>query len=113
MRMCRACNNVGDRDEVNLEAEGLGLLPRVLGVAEVTIGGGLQVLRPLETELTYNDTWPQVPVFLDDLDEFLIGLGSGLVCIDVDRERFGDTNGIRKLDEGTAGQSASNERLGY
>jgi hypothetical protein len=113
MRMCHACNIVGDRNEMNLEAEGLGLLPRVLGVAEMTIRGGLQVLRPLEAKLTYNDTWPQVPVVFDDLDELLVGLGSGLVCIDVDRERFGDTNGIRKLDEGTAGQSTSNERLGY
>ena len=84
MRMCHACNNVSDRDEANLEAESLGLLPRVLGVAKVTVRGSLQVLRPLESELTYNDTWPQVPVFLDDLDELLVGFGSGLVRIDVD-----------------------------
>jgi hypothetical protein len=113
MRMCHACNNVVDRNEVNLEAEGLGLLPRVLGVAEVTIRGGLQVLRPLEGELTYDHTWPQVPVVLDDLDEFLVALGPCLVCIDVNRQRFSDTNSIRKLDKGTAGQSTSNERLGY
>lgn len=93
------------------EAESLGLFPGVVGVAEVPVGGGLQVLRPLEGELTHNNTRSQVPVVLDDLDELFVSLGSGFVRIDVDRERLSNTDGIRELDKGTAGQSTSNERL--
>lgn len=57
---------------------------------EVTVRGGLEVLRLLEVELLDDDTWTQVPVLPDDLDDLLIGLLAGTVGVDVNGQRLGN-----------------------
>jgi len=69
---------------MELELELLGLLPVVGGVSEVTIRGGLEVDGLLEVEFLDNDTRAEIPVVVDDLDEFLIGLLAGAVGVDID-----------------------------
>lgn len=96
-----------------LELERLGLLPGVVGVTEVTVRGGLQVLRLLEVELLDNDTGPQVPVVSDDLDEVEVGdLLAGTVGVDVDGKGLGDSDGVRELDEGSSGETGGDQGLG-
>ena len=77
----------------------------------MTVRSGLEVLRPLEIELTDNNTWTEVPVLLDDLDELSVGLLASSIAINVDRERLGYTNGVRKLHEYTTGEATGNQRL--
>jgi hypothetical protein len=60
-----------------------------------------------------NDTRPEIPVLTDDSNEFLIHLFTGTVCVDVDRQRLCDANGIRKLDEYSTSKPGSDQRLGY
>jgi len=67
-----------------VENEFLGLLPGVVRVTEVTVRSGLEVLRPLEVELIDNDTWTEVPVLPDNLDELGVGLRASSVGINVD-----------------------------
>jgi hypothetical protein len=94
-------------------------------LTEVAIGGSIQVLWLLETELTdynivriidqeshktpTNDTRPQVPVVFDDLDELFIALLASLIGIDVDREGLGDTNCIRELNKAATSKLSSNQ----
>jgi hypothetical protein len=60
-----------------------------------------------------NDTRPEIPVLTDDRNEFLIRLFTRTVCVDVDRQRLCDANGIRKLDEYSTSKPGSDQRLGY
>ena len=53
-------------------------------LTEVTVRSGLEVLRPLEIELTDNDSWAEVPVLLDDRDELIVGLFASSIGINVD-----------------------------
>ena len=96
----------------DLELELLGLLPRVLGVTKVAVRGGLEVLWLLEAEGLDDDTWAEVPVLTDDIDELEVGLLAGTVGVDVDGEGLSDTDGVRELDQGALGEAGSNERLG-
>lgn len=50
----------------------------------MAIRSGLEVLRPLEVELIDDDTWTEVPVLLDDLNELGVGLLASSVGINVD-----------------------------
>ena len=59
-----------------------------------------------------NDTRTEVEVLADDLNELLIRELASAVGIDVDREGLSDTDGVRKLDERTARETSSDERLG-
>ena len=98
------------RKEVGrLELERLGLLPGVVGVAEVAVGGSLEVLGLLETKLADDDTGAEIPVLEDDLDELVVVLLSGAVGVDVDGERLSNTNGVGELDEGATGEASSDE----
>jgi len=95
-----------------LEVELLGLLPGVVGVAKVAVRGGLEVLGPLEVELTDDDTGAEIPVLEDDLDELGVVLLASAVGVDVDGEGLGNTDGVGKLDESAASEPSSNEGLG-
>ena len=59
-----------------------------------------------------NDTRTEIPVAADDLDELLVGLLASAVGVDEDGQRLSDTDGVRELNEGTAGKASRNERLG-
>ncbi len=96
----------------SLELELLGLLPGVLGVAEVTVRSGLEVLGLLEAEGLDDETRAKVEVLADDLDELLIRDLAGAVGVDVHRQRFCDTNGVRELHKSTARKAACDEGLG-
>lgn len=96
-----------------LELELLGLLPGVVGVAEVAVRGGLEVLGLLQAKLLDDDTGAEIPVVADDLDELSVSLLAGAVGVDVDGEGLGNTDGVRELDEDAAGEASSDERLGW
>jgi hypothetical protein len=96
----------------HLELEGLGLFPGVRGVTEVTVRGGLQVLRPLEVELSYNNSGSQVPVVSDDFDQVGVRLGTGAVSVDKDGQGLGDTDGVGQLNETSSCETGVDERLG-
>ena len=68
-----------------LQNQFLRLLPRVIGIPEVTVRRSLAVDRLLQVELLHNDTWPEVPVLADNLDKFQVRLLSCAVGIDKDR----------------------------
>ena len=90
----------------------LRLFPRVRRVAEVTIGRSLAVNRFLKVELLHDDTGPKIPILPDNLDELRICFLACSICIDKDRQRLGDTDGVRQLDEHTASEASGNQRLG-
>ena len=94
------------------ELQLLGLLPRVLRVTEVTVRRSLKVLRLLETERLDNETRAEVEVLANDLDQLLVGLLAGTVCIDEDGEGLSNTDGVGELDESTAGETTSDQGLG-
>jgi hypothetical protein len=91
----------------------LGLLPgEALVGTEVTVLGSLEVDGAVEAQLTNDDTGTEVEVLVDDLNELVRGLVGGTVGVDVNRERLGDTNGVRELDKSTTGKTSSNQGLG-
>ena len=94
-----------------LKLELLGLLPRVVGVSEVTVRGGDLVLGLLKVELHDDRSRSEVEVLGDDLDELLVRLLGGSVRVNEDGERLGDTDGVRELDEASSGEAGVDERL--
>jgi len=72
-----------------------------------------EILRCLmkEGRLT-NNSWSEIPVLSDDLDELGIGLGSGSVRVDVDGEGLCDTDSVRQLNEDSSSELGGNEGLG-
>lgn len=97
---------------MHLELELLGLLPGEGLVGEVTVLGGAVVDGVGKVELLNDDTGPHVEVVADDLDELIRGLVRGAVGLNEEGEGLGDTNGVRELDEGTAGEAGLEEGLG-
>jgi hypothetical protein len=91
----------------------LGLFPGVRWVAEVTIGRSLAVNRLLKVELLHDDTGPKIPILPDNLDELRICFLACAICVHKDRQRLGDTNGVRELDEHTASEASGNQGLGW
>ena len=81
----------------------LGLLPCVVGVAEVAVRCGATVDRLLQVELLHDDARPEIPVLADDLDELEVRPLACAVCVDEDRQGLGDTDGVGELDERAAG----------
>ena len=65
-----------------------------------------------DTGTRTDDTGPEVEVLADNFDELLIRNLASAVRVDVDRERLGDTDGVRELDKGTTGKTSSDQRLG-
>lgn len=102
----------GGRRLRSLELEGLWLLPGEALVSEVTVLGGLEVDGFGKVEVLDDDTRAEIEVVSDDLNELVGGLGGGAVGLNEDGERFGDTDGIRELDEGTAGEFGVHDGLG-
>jgi hypothetical protein len=78
----------------------------------VTTGSGGEVLGLLEVESLDNDSWAEVPVGADDLDEVRVRLLAGTVGLDEDGERLGNTDGVRELDEDAAGEAGGDKGLG-
>lgn len=97
----------------HLELEGLGLLPgEALVGTEVTVLGSLEVDGLGQVQLLDNDTGAHVEVVADDLDQLIRGLVGGAVGLDEQRQGLSDTNGVRELNEGTAGEASSDQGLG-
>lgn len=95
---------------LGLELEGLGLLPgEALVGAKVAVLGRLEVDGLGKVELLDNDTGAEVEVGADDLDELIRVLLRGAVGVDVDRQGLRNTDGVRELDEATAGEAGGDE----
>lgn len=78
----------------------------------MTVLGGLEVDGLGQVKLLDDDTGPQVKVVTDDLDKLIGALGGGAVGVDVDGQRLGNTNGVGQLNESTASEAGSDQRLG-
>lgn len=74
--------------------------------------GGLEVDGLGEIQLLDDDTGPHVEVGANDLDKLVRSLLRSAVGLDEDRQGLRDTDGVRELDEGSAGEAGGNERLG-
>ena len=77
----------------------------------MTVLGSLEIDGLRKIELLDDDTRAKIKVVKNDLNELV---GVALRCairVNVDRQRLSDTNGVRELDKGTAGQASSDERL--
>ena len=79
----------------------------------MTIGRSLAVNRLLKVELLHDDTGPEIPILPNNLDELQICSLACAICVDKDRQRLGDTNGVRQLDECTASEATRNQGLGW
>merc|ERR1711939_908395 len=101
----------------------LGVLPleeldAVLGVrstAEVAVGSGLLVLWLTEGQGHGNGTWTAVELDLQDVGD-VIGsqlAALGAVGLDEERQRLGNTDGVRELDEAALGEAALHNGLGH
>jgi hypothetical protein len=77
----------------------------------VTVLGSLVVNGVGEVELLDNDTGAEVEVLADNLDELFRRLIRGTVVLNEEGERLGNTNGVRELDEGAAGETSVDQRL--
>lgn len=103
---------LGSPPTKHLELQLLRLFPRVFLVGEVTVRGGLEVDGTGQVQFLDDDTGSQVKVVLDDFDQFFRRTVRGAVGVDVDRQRFGDTNGVRELHQGSSGEASVDQRLG-
>jgi hypothetical protein len=82
-----------------------------------------------QVKLLDDDAGPQVKVLVDDCNQLFIGPRGSAISIDLfqheqglhmgqsrvayeDREWVGNTDGVRKLDQGTSGKASSNQGLG-
>lgn len=97
---------------IQLESELLGLLPGELGAAEVTVRRSGLVDGLEKVQVADDRSGAEVEVVLDDLDNLAIRLLAGVVCVDEDRQRLGNTDGIRELDQAAVSEAGSDERLG-
>ena len=78
----------------------------------MSIGGSLEVAWLLELEVADEAARAQVKVVLDNLNELLLGLAlGGVVRLNVDRKRLGNSNGIRNLDEAAVAESGLDKGL--
>ena len=77
-----------------LELELLRLLPREIGVAEVTILRGLVVDWLRQVKLLDNHTGPHIEVVPDDLNKFFGALIGGTVGFNEQRKRLSHTDSV-------------------
>ena len=80
----------------------------------MSVGGGLAHDGAAQVEVADDAPRSKVKVLGDDIGEIGIGhtLLDGAVRVDVDRQRVGDANGVRELDEGPAAQLVGHEGFG-
>lgn len=78
----------------------------------MTVLGSLAVDGLGKIKLLNDDTGLHVEVVTDNLDQLLGGLLRCAVGVDVDRQRLGNTDSVRQLDESAAGQTSGDQRLG-
>lgn len=91
---------------------GFKYVPGELITTKVTVAGGLGVDGLEEIQLLDDDTGTEVEVPLDDGEDLLVRLGTGTVGVDKDGGGLGNTDGVRELNEGTAGEASSDDGLG-
>lgn len=78
----------------------------------MTVRSGLQVLRPLKVEFSYDNSGSQVPVVSDDLDQLGIGLLTGAVSVDKDGQGLGNTDSVGQLNQASSSEAGVDQRLG-
>jgi len=95
-----------------LELEGFRLFPGKALVRKVSILGSPAVDWVGQVQLLDDDTWPEIEVRVDDLDELVTALLTGAVRLHEHGQGLSDTDGVGELDEGPAGELAVHKRLG-
>ena len=60
-----------------------------------------------------NDTWSEVPVVVDDLDDLLVGSFPCAICVHINRQRLSHTDGIRELHKRAASNASSNQGFSW
>jgi hypothetical protein len=89
------------------------LLPsEALVGAKVAVLGCLEVDGLGKVELLDDDTGSEVKVGADDFHKLIRVLLGSAVCIDINRERLSDTDGVRELNKGATAETSSHEGLG-
>jgi hypothetical protein len=78
----------------------------------VTVLGRLVVDGVRQVELLDDDTGAEVEVVQDNLDKLVRALVRGAVRLNEERQRLGNTNGVRQLDQCAASQLGVDQRLG-
>jgi hypothetical protein len=73
--------------------------------------GGLEVDWLCQVKLLHDHTWTEIEVAFDDSNELVGREGGGSVRVDEDGEWLSDTDGVRELDERTAGKLGVDQRL--
>lgn len=92
--------------KASLQLQFFWLFPRVLLVSEVTVGSGLEIDWSGQIQLLDNDTWSQVEVVSDDLNQLLgVELGS-TVGLNVDGQWLSNTDGVRELNKSSSAKPA-------
>ena len=79
---------------VRLELKRLGLFPAKVLVGEVTVLGCLEVDGFGQVKLLNNNTWSEIEILMNDLDQLIGGLIRGAVGVDKDGEWLCHSDGI-------------------
>src|ERR1700712_5195478 len=95
----------------------IGLFPRktaliVRGAAEMAVGRGAGVDRPVEIEMGADAARGQVHRFRDGLLELVLAHLPGAVGVDIDRQRPRHADGVSKLQRAAVGKACSDDVLG-
>src|SRR5271157_1931761 len=98
-------------------AQELGLVGSLPGEfrlrpAEVATAGGLAINRPAQVKVLDDSRRGERETAADDLREGRVGKLAGAEAIDMDADRFGNADGVGKLDLAPLGQTRGDEVLG-
>lgn len=77
----------------------------------MAISSSLLIDGPEEIKILDNDTRAEIKVVANDFDKLFLRPVGSTVGLDEDGKRLGDTDGVRELDENTAGDTSGDERL--
>lgn len=78
----------------------------------MTVLGRLVVDRVGQVKLLDDDTGPHIKVVANDFDKLIAGLVASSVGLNEQAEGLGDTDGVGKLDQATAGELGTDKGFG-
>ena len=96
----------------DLELQLLGTFPGEFGSAKMAVARRFLVDWLEEVEFLDDNTGSQVEIALDNFIYFRVALHTRAVCVDVDGDGFGYTDGIGNLHEAASAQSRRHQGFG-
>ena len=79
----------------------------------------MAILRRLEVDgvcqvqILDDNAWAEIEIVSNNLDKLVGSLVRSSVCIDEDRKRLGNSNGVRQLDHYATGELSVDKRFSY